>query len=163
MGLQRMRYTGENMIVSATRLRVRSALLLLPFVFRAFQSQRQVARAPRFIGSRLLIDAKRTFWTLTAWESENAMRDYRGSGAHKNAMPRLVDWCDEASVVHWISESAELPSWSEAVDRMRRQGRVSRVAHPSSHHEARQFPDPRLRPLIGQELRPLPGARGRSK
>jgi hypothetical protein len=151
-----MRYTRRDMIVSVTRLRVRSALLLLPFVFRAFQSQRQVARAPGFVGGRLLIDTKRTFWTLTAWESEKAMRDYRGSGAHKNAMPRLVDWCDEASVVHWTSESAEIPSWSEAVDRMRQQGRASQVAHPSAYHEALQFPSPRLRPMIGQELRPRP-------
>jgi hypothetical protein len=145
-----------RMIVSATRLRVRSALLLLPFVLRTFQAQRQVVRAPGFVGGRLLLDAKRTFWTLTAWDSDKAMRDYRGSGAHKNAMPRLVDWCEEACVVHWTSESTEIPSWSEAVDRMRQQGRPSRVAHPSPHHEALRFPDPRLRPLIGQDLRPVP-------
>jgi hypothetical protein len=150
-----MRYTRKNMIVAATRLQVRSALLLLPFVFRTLQSRRQVVRAPGFMGGRLLVDAKRTFWTLTTWESEKAMRDYRGSGAHNNVMPRLVDWCDEAAIVHWTSASAELPSWSEAADRMRRQGRPSRVAHPSSDHEARQFPEPRLRPMIGQELRPL--------
>lgn len=149
-----MRYTRKDMIVSATRLRVRSALLLLPFVFRTFQSQRQVVRAPGFQGGRLLIDTKRTFWTLTAWESEKAMRDYRGSGAHRNVMPRLIDWCDEASVVHWTSESAEIPSWAEAAGRMRQEGRPSRLAHPSSNHEALQFPDPRLRPMIGQELRP---------
>ena len=150
-----MRYTCQDVIISATRLRVRSALLLLPFVFRTFQSRRQVVRAPGFMGGRLLVDTRRTFWTLTAWESEKAMRDYRGSGAHKNVMPRLLDWCDEASVVQWTSEGAELPSWSETADRMRQQGRPSRVAHPSSEHEALRFPDPRVQPMIGQELRPL--------
>lgn len=149
-----MRYTHKEMILSVTRLRVRSALLLLPFVFRTFQTQRQVVRAPGFAGGRLLIDKRRTFWTLTAWESEKAMRDFRGSGAHKDAMPRLVDWCDEASVVHWTSERSIIPFWPEAVDRMRQQGRPSRVAHPSADHEALRFPAPRLQPMIGQELRP---------
>jgi hypothetical protein len=101
-------------------------------------------RAPGFMGGRLLVDTQRTFWTLTAWESEKAMRDFRGSGAHKAVMPRLVDWCDEASVVHWTSESAELPSWSETADRMRRQGRPSRVVRPSPDHEALRFHGPRL-------------------
>ena len=143
------------MIISATRLRVRSALLLVPFVFRTFRAQRQVVRAPGFVGGRLLIDRRRTFWTLTVWESEKAMRDYRGSGAHKDVMPRLADWCDEASVVHWTTEDTEIPSWSEAAERMRRDGRPSRVGHPSADHEALRFPDPRLEPMIGQELRPV--------
>ena len=149
-----MRYTGQDVIIAATRLRVRSALLLLPFVFRTFQTRRQAVRASGFRGGRLLIDSRRTFWTLTAWESEKAMRDYRGSGAHQKVMPRLVDWCDEASVVQWTSESAEFPSWSEIAERMRQHGRPSRVAHPSSNHERLAFPDPRLRPMIGQDLRP---------
>ena len=128
---------------------------MVPFLFRTFRSQRQVVRAPGFLGGRLLIDRRRTFWTLTAWESEKAMRDYRGSGAHKDAIPRLVDWCDEASVVHWTTESTEIPSWSEAAERMRRDGRPSRVEHPSAHHELLRFADPRLEPMIGQELRPV--------
>ena len=145
------------MIVSVTRLRVRSVLFLLPFVFRAFQSRRQVVRSPGFLGGRLMIDTERAFWTLTAWDSERTMREYRGSGAHKDVMPRLADWCDEAAVVHWTTEGAEIPAWAEAAARMRREGRPSRVAHPSSNHEALQFPDPRLRPMIGQDLRPIPG------
>jgi hypothetical protein len=142
------------MFISATRLRIRSAVVLLPFVWRTFQSQRQVVRASGFRGGRLLVDSKRTFWTLTAWETEKAMRDFRSSGAHQNVMPRLVDWCDEASVVHWTSESSEIPSWPEAVERMRRDGRASRVERPSPDHEARRFPDPRLKPMIGQDLVP---------
>ncbi len=142
------------MIVSVTRLRVRSAWMLLPFLWRTFYAQRQAVRAPGFVGGRLLVDTRRTFWTLTAWETEKAMRDYRSSGAHRDAMPRLVHWCDEASVAHWTREGAEVPPWPEAVERLRREGRPSRVANPSRDHEQVRFPDPRLQPMIGQELRP---------
>ena len=152
--LRGIRYDGKSMLISATRLRIRSALVLLPFVWRTFQSQRQVVRAPGFLGGRLLIDRKRTFWTLTAWETEKAMRDYRGSGAHQKVMPRLVDWCDEALVVHWTTDGTEIPPWPEAFDRLRRDGRPSRVAHPTRDHEARRFPAPRLKPMIGQDLHP---------
>jgi hypothetical protein len=29
------------------------------------------------------------------------MRAFMLSGAHQRAMPKLFNWCDEASVVHW--------------------------------------------------------------
>jgi hypothetical protein len=44
-------------------------------------------------------------------------------------MPKLLDWCDEASLVDW--KQGSLPDWSEAEARMRNSGRTSRVRHPS--------------------------------
>jgi len=119
-----------------------------------FLSQRQVVRALEFVGGKLLIDARRTFWTLTAWGSERTMKAFRGSGPHAKVMPKLMEWCDEASYAHWNSESDAIPSWPEAYERLLSEGRLSRVAHPSPNHEARQFPKPRLSPLIGQDLKP---------
>ena len=119
-----------------------------------FLSQRQVARAPGFLSGGLLVDARYTFWTLTVWESERAMKAFRGSGTHAKVMPRLVEWCDEAAYTHWAPNSATAPSWPEAHERLVSEGRLSRVAHPSPGHEARQFPKPRLKPLIGSELKP---------
>lgn len=58
------------MLVSVTRLRVRSFLNLPAFLWMTFLAQRQTVRAPGFIGGRLLIDYQRTFWTLTVWENE---------------------------------------------------------------------------------------------
>ena len=76
-----------------------------------FASQRQVVRAAGFCGGRLLIDARRTFWTLTAWEDERAMKSFRGTGAHARVMPRLFEWCDEAAYAHWTVPDGEIPDW----------------------------------------------------
>jgi hypothetical protein len=142
------------MVASVTRLRVRSAFLLPIFLWKTFRAQRQVVRASGFVGGRLLVDVKRTYWTMTVWENEKAMKAFRGSGAHAAVMPKLVDWCDEAAYTHWDAFNEAVPEWPEAYDRLVKQGRLSRVALPSPDHEARRFPAPRLSPLIGQELKP---------
>ena len=142
------------MLASVTRLRVRAIRYLPSFYWMTARTQRQTARAAGFVGGRLLVDAKWTFWTLTVWESESAMKAFRGSGAHANVMPRLFSWCDEAAYAHWIPADDSIPSWPEAYDHLLDEGRLSRVAHPSASHEARQFATPRLKPLIGADIKP---------
>lgn len=74
-------------------------------------------------------------------------------------MPRPVNRCDEASYAHWmVAASAEIPTWPEAYERLVREGGLSRVEHPSKEHEARQCAQPRLQPLIGQDLKPRAAA-----
>jgi len=147
------------MLASVTRLRVRFVRYLPAFVWKTLLAQRQVVRAPGFCGGRLLVAARRTFWTLTVWESEQAMKAFRGSGAHARVMPRLLDWCDEASYAHWISANASVPDWPEVYEHLLSEGRLSRVAHPSPDHEIRRFARPRLKPLIGQDLKPVGSGR----
>jgi hypothetical protein len=149
------------MLASVTRLRVRSVRYLPPFVWGTFLSQRQAVRAPGFLGGGLLLDAHRTFWTLTVWESERAMKAFRGTAPHAKVMPRLVEWCDEASYAHWIPTGASVPSWPEACEHLVAEGRLSRVAHPSPAHDARQVAKPRLRPLIALDLKPRNGGSSR--
>jgi hypothetical protein len=143
------------MFASVTRLRVRSVRYLPSFLWMTFLSQRQAQAAPGLRGGRLLVDRHRTFWTLTVWEDERAMKAFRGSGAHAKVMPRLVEWCDEAAYAHWSPEN-NIPSWREAYDQLFKQGRLSRVAHPSANQEARKFAEPRLSPLVGNDLKPRP-------
>lgn len=131
--------------VSLTRLRVRSLRFMPLFAIYAVRSRRQVSKAPGFLNGALLADRKWTFWTLTAWENEAAMRAYMTSGAHKQAMPRLMQWCDEASVAHWAQENEVLPSWKEADWRMREQGRISKVRHPSPQHAGLTYDEPQAR------------------
>lgn len=120
-----------------------------------FASQRQVVRAPGFCGGRLLIDARRTFWTLTGWEDERAMKSFRGAGSHARVMPRLFHWCDEAAYAHWTVPDGEIPDWLQAHQHLCSEGQLSRVAHPSDDHRERFVPKPRLQPLIGQDVNPI--------
>lgn len=130
------------LFVSVTRLRVRSLRFLLPFYISTFRALRQVKRAPGFEAGRLLADKKRVFWTMTAWQTEEAMRCYMNSGAHKAVMPNLLNWSDEALVAHWTQPEPELPSWLEADRRIRESGRASKVRHPNAHHATPNFDPP---------------------
>ena len=130
-------------LVSITRLRLRSVRFLPAFALFAFRSLQQARRAGGFQAVSLLTDRRWTFWTMTVWDSEESMRAFMTSGAHRAAMPRLLDWCDEASVVHWRQPQPDLSSWAEAYRRMRLEGRPSKVRFPSPDHAALKFAPPR--------------------
>jgi quinol monooxygenase YgiN len=131
-------------LISITRLRVRSWRYLPMFFVQAARSQLQARAAEGCLGADVLREAHRTFWTRSAWTSEAAMRAYMMSGVHKQVMRRLADWCDEASVVHWLQDTAERPDWKEAHARMQRDGRPSRVNHPTEAQRKFEVPPPRL-------------------
>lgn len=130
--------------VSLTRLRIRSFRFMPMFALYTMRSLKQVRSSPGFQDGALLADRSWTFWTMTAWDSQQSMRDYMISGAHKAAMPKLLHWCDEASVAHWEQETTTLPSWTEADARMRTIGRVSKVRHPSPQHAGLRYREPRV-------------------
>jgi hypothetical protein len=81
---------------------------------------------------------------MTAWDSQESMRRFMTTASHRTAMPYLLDWRDEASVVHWDRPEASLPSWLEADKRMREGGRTSRVRNPSPRHAGWNYRPPRI-------------------
>ena len=129
--------------VSVTRVRVRAWRFLPAFALGFIRSARQAKSAPGTLALALLADAGRAFWTLTVWDEEPSMRAFMMSGAHRGVMPRLLDWCDAAFLVHWTQDSAEPPSWAEAHRRMASDGRRSRLRFPSPAHERFEVPTPR--------------------
>jgi quinol monooxygenase YgiN len=133
--------------VSITRLRVRKWRYLLSFVVWAMRSAKQAKQAPGNLGVGLLRDRGNAFWTKTVWTDDAAMRAFMLSNPHKAAMPKLLEWCDEASLVRWTQEGADLPSWQDAHQRLETEGRPSKVNHPSEAHRALKFPPPKGRTL----------------
>ncbi len=129
-------------IVSITRLRVRSWIFLPGFVIQALRSSRQARSADGNLGVKLLRDRRNAFWTCTAWSSEASLRAFMQAKPHGPTMRKLLHWCDEAALVHWTQPDAELPSWEEAYRRIVKEGRPSKVNHPSPDHVALSFPPP---------------------
>ena len=132
-------------VVSVTRLRLRSVRFLPAFLFHAIRSQLQSKRAAGNISTQVLNDANLAFWTLTVWRDKEAMRAYMISGAHKTAMPKLMEWCDEAAMADWTQDSATPPSWADAHQRLIADGRRSKVRQPSQNQLDFVVPPPRAR------------------
>jgi hypothetical protein len=112
------------------------------FILQAIRCARQAKRADGNLAVRLLKDRDNVYWTATVWTNSEATKRYMLSGAHKTVMPRLLDWCDEAAIVHWVQEGTDLPSWSDCAARMQQEGRRSKVRHPSDSHNAFKITPP---------------------
>jgi quinol monooxygenase YgiN len=130
-------------LISVTRLRVRSIWFLPAFFSYSLKSANHARNSAGNLGVELLRDARNTYWTCSAWQDEAAMRAFLLAEPHKTAMGKLANWCDEASVVHWQQDTAGLPDWREAHRRMATEGRRSRVRHPSEAHQDFRIPPPR--------------------
>ena len=143
--------------ISVTRLHVRSYLHLLPFMWHSLGVARQARRAPGFLGGRLMGDGRKASWTVTAWADEASMKAFRNSGAHRNAMPKLYEWGDESSYIHWEQDAGRLPDKKEAHRRLRDEGRLSKVRRPSPAHAAGRTAEPVCALRFEVALRPARG------
>jgi hypothetical protein len=129
-------------LISITRLRVRGWRFMPGFAWYAFRSTRQAQRSQGYLAGKVYNDARRTFWTATAWRDEASMKAFRSAEPHLSAMRNLAHWCDEASVAHWTSDEVALPGIEQVYRWMLKRGRPSRVNHPSSQHQAMQLAPP---------------------
>jgi heme-degrading monooxygenase HmoA len=144
-------------LISITRLHVRSVRYLPSFVAYTYRSTRQVKRSAGFVHGQLAVEWPRGFWTITAWETAEAMRAFRNAEPHLTAMRKLLTWCDESSFMHYPDTDATLPSCDEAHARMVSGGRVSKVLHPSPAHQAGKTAGARA-PVGGPVLHPTGSA-----
>ncbi|MES1200185.1 MAG: DUF3291 domain-containing protein [Pseudomonadota bacterium] len=126
--------------ISATRLHVRR-LWFMPAFMSANEKIIAQLRAQRgFIAGKVLADRGLTFWTCTLWDSSQMMHSFRDSAAHGAYMPKLLDWCDEATVAQWRGDS--IPAW-EIIHTRIREGRKTRLRFPNAKHELNVIPPPR--------------------
>jgi Domain of unknown function (DUF3291) len=103
---------------------------------------RQAKKSQGNLAVSLLRDTDNTFWTRTVWATESAMRAFMLAGPHRQVMRWLLEWCDEAALVHWGQETDGEPDWQEAHRRLQVDGRRSEVNYPSPAHESFQIRPP---------------------
>jgi heme-degrading monooxygenase HmoA len=131
-------------LVSVTRLHLKSPRYFPVFLWHTALSSWQIMNTPGFLGGKLTSDQEGGAWTISFWEDESGMRQYRNSGAHRQAMRYLPHWCDEATVVHWKQEDTNLPDAIAVHSRIESEGHFTKVLHPSIAHQNRQIPEPLL-------------------
>src|SRR5206468_1903375 len=125
--------------VSITRLKVKSIFYLPKFLLANEASARQVVKNRGFLAGKELIDKNLTFWTLTMWENESSMKEFRNSVPHRKAIQKLPYWCDEASYFHWSQPDNNFPDWALASDRLLKEGKLTKVRNPTPNQMSNNF------------------------
>jgi heme-degrading monooxygenase HmoA len=144
-------------IVSVTRLQLASRWHFPQFLFHSLRSIAQVRRSRGYMGGWTSNDAENGFWTATVWESLDAMRAFRNSGAHLKAMPKLLHMCNQAAYTHFEQMGTDVPTTDAAYDRLSRGGNMSKVNAPSARHLAGERVG-RSKPRQAQRWAPKPPA-----
>jgi hypothetical protein len=106
--------------VFASRFETRTLWGALKFLAGTPAVWRQVRRSPGAYGAALKAKPlKRTFWTLSAWESKDALHAFARAGTHGPTARGLAPQMRDAAFTTWQASSEDLPiSWSEALRRL---------------------------------------------
>ena len=124
------------MLVSVTRVRLRSIRYLLPFLWNTRRTAREARNTPGNRGVRLRRTPGLNFWTLSGWDSAESMETFRKSSGHAAAMRGLRNWCDEAAFATAKTRGTELPDWAMAEEVLEGLGRLSLADLPSPEEAA---------------------------
>lgn len=103
-------------------------------------SVKQLVKTRGFLAGKELVDKGLTFWTLTLWEDDSCMKEFRNSAPHRKAIQKLPYWCKEASYFHWTQADNILPEWIKASERLLNEGKLTKVRKPSSNQITNKFP-----------------------
>lgn len=99
------------MIVTATQLQLKDIGAFFRFLIRIRKISAQVKRA-----TGLVFVKTKGFKTLSGWKDYEAMKNFRNSGPHLEAMQNIHKMGTGKSVT-W--ESDVVPTWQEAEERLR--------------------------------------------
>ncbi|MBO1334981.1 DUF3291 domain-containing protein [Streptomyces sp. VRA16 Mangrove soil] len=111
---------GAEVHVFASRFETRTLWGALRFFLRTPTIWRQVGRAPGAYGATLrAAPFRRTFWTLSAWESPRALKDFAASAPHGPMAAGLRGAMKDARFVSWKAAAEDLPlDWEDALGRL---------------------------------------------
>ena len=106
----------SDYVVMASRLPLRRYRNIVPFLRTTRAIRRQLAGADGVVGYTL--DAKplrKTFWTLSAWESNEALDRFSRTDPHRSRVADIRPNMLPTTFVRWTLPGRELPpKWAEA-------------------------------------------------
>jgi hypothetical protein len=84
-----------------------------------FQIQRQLGFTPGIVGYSLRAKpSSRNFWTLSAWENEQVLKDFVVKLPHGQAMKTMTPHMGPTKFTKWKVLGSDLPlRWEEAMER----------------------------------------------
>jgi heme-degrading monooxygenase HmoA len=82
--------------------------------------RRQLAGAPGLVGSSLLAELRaKTFWTVSVWDDEAALRAFAAADPHHAVMRRVPARMGQSAFRTFVVAGRELPlSWPASKDRV---------------------------------------------
>lgn len=146
-------------VCSTTRMRVRGPLQMLAFLRASVRSTMVAIRTPGVVRVKLLgLPPFPVFWTLTVWESEEAMLEFVRSPQHRAAMAGFEKWASRGRFTRFSSETRRV-SWLSAFRALRdpdgtyRRGvgytrRESGSANPQQSPQPQSAPQPQPRAAV---------------
>ena len=102
------------MIISITKLQLKSFWHLYTFMNHVSSSSKQArsSRGIKYIGLKSDLRSL-TFYTLTAWENEDCLKEFMLSEHHKKAMKATQQVAKKAISTHFNAD--QVPNWGEAL------------------------------------------------
>jgi hypothetical protein len=106
--------------VMASRLELRRLRDVPSFLAGAMRIRRQMLASDGALGVSLVAKPlKRTFWTLSAWQDQGALRATAGRQPHLRIMKHFRPRMAGSSFITWSTEPSALPvPWDEALRRL---------------------------------------------
>ena len=106
------------MFIVATELHIRNIRKFIPFIRHASRSAKQARQAEGCLHVWVGNGGWRIGYTLTAWQDEAMMKQFRNSGAHAEAMKRTKGLASRYKTAVWHADT--VPDWKEAKQRLER-------------------------------------------
>ena len=106
--------------IMASRLELRRLRDVPSFLVAAMRVRHQMLASPGAMGVSLVAKPlRRTFWTLSAWQDQAALRATVGVEPHVGVMKHFRPRMARSSFVTWSAETSALPvPWEEALRRL---------------------------------------------
>ncbi|GAA1308678.1 DUF3291 domain-containing protein [Pseudonocardia xinjiangensis] len=111
---------NAEVVVMASRFRVRGFRHVLPFLIDSVRVHTQVLRSEGALGVSLVAHPlRREFRTLSAWENRAALDAMVRSEPHRSVMRRYRGAMADVGFTFWTVPAAALPpTWEEADERL---------------------------------------------